>query len=161
MLYARNAAALGVLDRLYLADVWVGLVLPPIGAVLVRRPSTYRLGGVLLSGSMLALTNVAGQYATFVVAVRGHRTFASDAASWVAAWAWTPYLLIPTLVPLLFPTGQALTRRWSAFARFVVYVVIVTTPCGPLRQAATTASPACTTRSRSRVPPGSPQLRAA
>lgn len=127
VLYARNAAALGRPDQLYLADVWLGLVLPVLGAVVLRRGGAPLLGLVLLSGALLALTDAVGQLAIYQLHVVAAHNTVADLAAWVSAWAWTPYLLVPTLVVLLFPAGNLPSRGSRVLALGVAIVVATAT----------------------------------
>lgn len=127
VLGARNAALLGSADALFLADVWLGLVLPSLGAYLVRVAHSPRMGGILMAAALLSVTDVAGQYATYATVVQPSPGPARDVAAWLAAWTWTTYLLVPTLVPLLSPDGRPLSPRWGHLARAVVGAVAVIT----------------------------------
>lgn len=127
VLHARNAAALGDAAELYLADVWISVMVPPVGAFLIVRGRRLLLGSVLLSVALLSLGGVAGTGATYLTAVRGADGFAPAALAWLAAWTWTPYLLLPTLVPILFPTGTPASRRWAIVAWTIAAAVAVVT----------------------------------
>ena len=127
VLDARNAAHIGRADDMFLADVWVSVVVPPVGAYLIGHVGNLRLGAVLLATASLSVTNAAGQYATYASVVRPSGGPLPEAATWLATWTWTPYLLIPTLVPLLFPDGRAPSRRWSWLATLVLLLLTVIT----------------------------------
>lgn len=113
--------------ELYLADVWLAMLVPSLGAYQVTRGRHLLLGGVLLSTALLAVGGVAGTGATFITAVRGSEGLFPAALAWVATWTWTPYLLLPTLVPILFPDGRPASRRWAAVAGAIVTAVLVIT----------------------------------
>lgn len=127
VLDARNAARIGRADDVFLADVWVSVVVPPVGAYLIRHLGNLRLGAVLLATASLSVTDAAGQYATYASVVRPSGGLLPEAATWLATWTWTPYLLIPTLVPLLFPDGRAPSRRWSWLGALVLSLLAVIT----------------------------------
>ncbi len=132
VLDARNAAVLGHPEDEFLADIWLGLVLPPAGAYLIRRVGSLRVGVVLLAGIFLAVAAAAGQLAGWLTVVRPSPGVVRDAAAWLATWTWTPYLLFPTLVPLLHPTGRPLSRAWGRLGIAVGVLVLTTTVAAAL-----------------------------
>jgi signal transduction histidine kinase len=112
----RNVAALGSgYHDLYLADIWVGLLFPVVGAWLLSRNRAHqghehRVGWLLVSTGLLALCGFCGQSATLLLATGAQQDVAGPAAAliaaWVATWAWVPYLFLTTLLPQLWPTGR-------------------------------------------------------
>ncbi len=105
VLHARNAALDDGYRELYLADVWVAVLFPLLGSWLVLSRQLGAVGVVLLAQFFVGLGLVGAELATFVQYTDGPPLLVA-LGSWVAAWAWTPYLLLPTLLPLLAPRGS-------------------------------------------------------
>ena len=94
--------------------VWA-LSLSLIGALVVSRQPRNALGWVLTLVGLLINFNFAGpEYAAFAL-IRGHGSWpAGLAMAWLTSgWLWIPIsTLLVVFVPLLFPTGRALSPRW-------------------------------------------------
>ncbi len=124
LLHGRAAALSGAVGDLHLTDVWLGLLLPPVGVWLVMRRRPGAVGGVLLLQGLVALAGLAGQVARYAQLTGGPAAVVG-VGSWVAGWAWTPYLLLSTLV-LWTPRVRA-TRSERVLGRIVVGLVAVVT----------------------------------
>ena len=58
--------------------------------------------------------------------IAGGATGTELVAAWFGNWAWLSVVgVVPIFVPLLFPNGKALSRRWRWLARFGGFVVSV------------------------------------
>lgn len=94
--------------------VWA-LSLSLIGALVISRQPRNALGWVLTLVGLLITFNFAGpEYAAFAV-IREHGSWpAGFAIAWLTSgWLWIPIsTLLVVFVPLLFPTGRALSPRW-------------------------------------------------
>lgn len=123
VLHARTAALLAEAYPLYLADLWVALVMPPLGAWLWTRGAARPVAAVLLLQALLAVGAFTGELAAYVVAAGGEVTGLVAVAAWLSTFTWTPYLLLPTLVPLLHPGLRELGRPSRLLAAVVVAVV--------------------------------------
>ena len=104
----------------------VGVGYAAIGARVVdvrpRNPVGWLLIGTALSWGIAI---AAQQYAELRLAPAGLPPVGAALAAWIYTWVWIPggaMLLI--FVPLLFPSGHPLSRRWRHFA--VVIVILVT-----------------------------------
>ncbi len=102
-----------------------GVVYAAIGARIVRRQPRNPVGWLLLgSGLSFAITLVLDDYASLAVAT-DPSLFAASFAAWLGAWTWIPgAAMFLVFVPLVFPDGRVLSRRWWWFA--VVVAVMVT-----------------------------------
>ena len=92
-------------------DATLGLLYPPVGAlVLARRPGS-RVGWLLLVSALTGPYLLAGQYAVLEVLGRGNTGPLPTFATWVAAWGFVPYYVIVALVPLYFRHGELPSPR--------------------------------------------------
>ena len=123
LLHGRAAALSGAVGDLHLTDVWLGLLLPPVGAWLVTRRRLGAVGGVLLLQGFVALAGLAGQVARYAQLTDGPASVVG-VGSWVAGWAWAPYLLLTTLV-LWTPRERTTTRAEGILGHAVVGLVAV------------------------------------
>ena len=120
VLHARTAALLDEAYPLYLGDVWVAVVMPPLGAWLWSRGAARTVAVVLLVQASLSVCGFAGELAAYDVALDGQLGDGGAAAAWLASFTWAPYLLLPTLLPLLYPTGRPPGRWGTAVGGLVV-----------------------------------------
>jgi hypothetical protein len=105
-----------LMAALYLASV----SLPTVGAlVTIRRPGNL-IGPILLAaGVSLFLWFSSSAYATYALVVRPDLP-GGVFAIWLAGWAPFPYALaLLDFIPLLYPDGRFLSRRWNLFALLV------------------------------------------
>ena len=116
--YAYNASHLGARVRFFYADnLVVGILFPLVGAFLVRRRPGNAVGWLLTATSVLGVNALANQYAVTGLVVAPGTLPGARAAAWVATWGWTPELIVPAFLPLLFPDGTLPSPRWRPFAR--------------------------------------------
>jgi hypothetical protein len=116
-----------------------------IGALIAVRKPGNRIGWLLLALSLInALQGVVDQYPVVASAV-GSPIPGGDWARWVSAWIWViPSTGFLTFVPLIFPDGRLLSRRWcaavvlglAAMTVLVGTIVLSIRPFGPLTPAA-------------------------
>ena len=104
----------------------VGIGYAVIGARVVdvrpRNPVGWLLIGTALSWGLSATCY---QYAELALSLASGPAVGATLAAWIYTWAWLPggaALLV--FMPLLFPTGHLLTRRWYRFA--VLMAILVT-----------------------------------
>jgi signal transduction histidine kinase len=122
VLHARISAERADVAEIYLADVWASLLYPAVGAWFLSRGGDRRVGALLLLAGCLALTAL-GTALADLDALDGTLGLTGTVAAWLASWAWTPYLLLATALPLLYPDG----RPRSPAARLVTVAALVLT----------------------------------
>jgi hypothetical protein len=88
-----------------------------VGALLVVRRPTNAIGWILADvGLMVSIFN-AGGYATYVIATRGRPDALAVFGAWVANCYWFLMLALALIyLPMLFPDGRLLSRRWLPVA---------------------------------------------
>ena len=113
-------------DVLHTWDVLVPPVYALTGAALVWLRPRNALGWLLLGGGACSMTGtLLGVYGIRAHVVPEAGLPAGDIALSMAAWLWLPGLcLLPTLLPLLYPSGHLPSPRWRlAVAATVLGVV--------------------------------------
>jgi hypothetical protein len=89
-----------------------------VGALLVaKRPANPISWIIAAIGLMGAIFPTGGTYAAYVMTTRGQPDALAVFGAWTQAWYW--YLLIAlafVYLPLLFPDGRLLSRRWLPVA---------------------------------------------
>ncbi len=111
-------------QRSAVSDLVVAALFPIIGVVVLRRDPRNTTGWILLSGSLVGVSVLAHQWAYDTGVARPGYLPLGQLATWLSAWTYWPYWLQPTLLPVLFPTGRAPSRRWR---RFTIGVLVVAT----------------------------------
>jgi signal transduction histidine kinase len=142
-LHRGNAGVPGV-SRFWLGDAVVGAVYPLVGAFLVRRRPTNPVGWILTSAALVGIYAVGGQWYVRSVLVEQRPLPLAELGGWLNAWGWMPHLLLPTLVPLLFPDGSLPSRRWRWLVLTVSIGVALTALTGMLAPVPLDASEALT-----------------
>lgn len=110
----------------YGADAVMGLLYPPVAALVLRRDPGNRVGWLLLTTAVFGPYLLAGQYVQTTVVDEGWSGVLGGLVVWLTAWGFTPYFVVLALVPLFFPTGRLPSPRWRWFARALVTAVAVT-----------------------------------
>ncbi|WP_029433210.1 sensor histidine kinase [Blastococcus sp. URHD0036] len=110
----------------YGADAVMGLLYPPVAALVLRRQPGNRVGWLLLTTAVFGPYLLAGQFAQGPALEHGWSGPLAGAAIWLTAWGFTPYFVVLALVPLYFPTGVLPSPRWRPFAGVLTTVVAVT-----------------------------------
>jgi hypothetical protein len=124
------------------AAATLGLGFGSVGALVAARRPGNRMGWMLLGISVVAaLQGIVDEYP--ILADRSSPALPlADESRWVAAWIWPiPAGLYMTLMPLTFPDGRLLSRRWRAAVVFGLAAVAVLSgaialasqPFGPVR----------------------------
>jgi signal transduction histidine kinase len=95
-----------------------------VGALIVSRAAGNRVGWIILAiGFILALEDFTGDVAGFAGVAGGHWVPGPDWWNWLSSWIWVPGVVgALALLPMYFPDGQPLSRRWQ----FVIRAVTVT-----------------------------------
>jgi len=89
-----------------------------VGALLVARVPTNAIGWIMATvGLMVPIFNAGGGYATYVMSTRGRPDALAVFGAWAANWYWFVMLALALIyLPLLFPDGRSLSRRWLPVA---------------------------------------------
>ncbi len=97
-----------------------------VGALIVTRRPSNRIGWLFCAGVVLALVPVLDAYALYALAARPDADLpGATAAAWVAAWIWMVGFLLVMLVPLLYPTGRLPSPRWRLVLWLTVLLALV------------------------------------
>ena len=121
--FFRRGAGLG--NGANLLDDVVGMVLnvgfgafAVVGALLVAKRSTNLIGWIMAAiAFMVAIFNAGGAYATYVMVTRGQPDALAVVGAWTANCYWFVMLALALFyLPMLFPDGRLLSRRWLPIA---------------------------------------------
>jgi hypothetical protein len=88
-----------------------------VGSLLVVKRPTNLIGWIMVTISLVGVFHTSDAYAAYVMITRGQPDALTVAGAWIGSWYW--YLLLAlTLIylPLLFPDGHLLSRRWLPVA---------------------------------------------
>ncbi len=92
----------------------VAVVFPAVGALIVSRYPANALGWVFCAiGLSGGIGEVAGGYAVYALIVEPGSLPGGAVAAWVARWTGDAGFFSFVFIPLLFPDGRPLSRRWS------------------------------------------------
>jgi signal transduction histidine kinase len=96
-----------------------------IGLLIACRQSGNAIGWIFLAvGVSWAASGLAQGYAYYALATGRTSSTLARIADWSGQWNWMPLtFLAPTLIALLFPNGQPLSRRW----RVAIWVALGST----------------------------------
>lgn len=85
-----------------------------VGALLVIRRPTNAIGWIMATiGLMVPVFNTGSSYATYVMATRGRPDALVAFGAWISNWYWFLMLALALIyLPMLFPDGRLLSRRW-------------------------------------------------
>ena len=92
------------------SDTVVGILFPMTGVVLLRRSIRGPAGWVLVSAGLVGVSALCHEFVRYSVGT-GATGGLVAAAAWVAGFAFAPYWLQTTLLPLCFPPGRPMSRR--------------------------------------------------
>jgi hypothetical protein len=92
-----------------------------VGALLVAKRPTNAIGWIMAAVALMVSIFLAGDsYAAYVMVTRGHPDALAVVGAWTGSWYWYPLLvLVLVYLPLLFPDGRLLSRRWLPVAVLV------------------------------------------
>jgi len=99
--------------------LWVGFgAFAVVGALLVMKRPANLIGWIMATVAlMVAIFPAGGAYAAYVMATRGQPGAIAVFGAWTQNWYWYVLLALATVyLPLLFPNGRLLTRRWLPVA---------------------------------------------
>jgi hypothetical protein len=104
----------GPVPQVYLDNIWLALLLPAVGLLLVGRVPYRLIGGLFAVGGLGAgLAAFGFAFAAWAVNRPGLYGWAG-AGIWIGRWVWMAGLLAPLAV-LLLPDGRAKGWRRGAF----------------------------------------------
>jgi hypothetical protein len=102
---------------------WIGLdigfgVFAVVGALLVARRPASAIGWLMAAIALLVgIFTTGGTYATYVMVTRGHPDALAVVGAWTFNWFWYLFLALALIyLPMLFPDGRLLSRRWLPVA---------------------------------------------
>ncbi len=121
-----------------------------VGVLIIARQPENAVGWVYAAiGLLLASGEFAVEYAAYTYLTRPGVLPAGLGAAWYAQWYYIPFgALILVFIPLLFPTGRPLSRRWHLILWLALFTTIILTalnalyPSLELRQAYVADNPA-------------------
>ncbi len=89
-----------------------------VGALLLARRPTNAIGWIMASiGLMVPVFNTGSAYATYVMSTRARPDALAVFGAWCANWYWFVMLALALIyLPMLFPDGRLISRRWLPFA---------------------------------------------
>ncbi len=89
-----------------------------VGALLVARRPANAIGWIMAAiGLMVPVFNTGSAYATYVMSTRGRPDALAVFGAWCANWYWFVMLALALIyLPMLFPDGRLISRRWLPFA---------------------------------------------
>jgi hypothetical protein len=89
-----------------------------VGALIVSHRPENTIGWVFCAAALCqGLSEFGLEYATYALITRPGSLPLAAEMSWLAEWIWAPGLgLILVFLPLLFPDGRPLSRRWRPVA---------------------------------------------
>jgi hypothetical protein len=108
-----------------------------VGAMLlVKRPAN-PIGWIMAAiAFMLSVAPTGGTYATYVMVTRGQPDALATFGAWVVNWFWFLFLALALVyLPMLFPDGRLLSRRWLPVAIFAGIAPMTVVVLGALREA--------------------------
>jgi hypothetical protein len=103
-----------------------GLAFGLVGALLIWRRPEHKVGWLFgLVGVLLTTGSLLDHYARYVFEIRHEPLPGGVFAAWYSEWWWIPFLFtVLVFLPLLFPTGHLLSRKWRPI--FVIALVTMT-----------------------------------
>lgn len=107
-----------IVGDLVLATTW-----PLAGALVVQAQPRNAVGWVMLVNAFLGPYHLAAA----VAARTGGEGALGAVAAWISIWGFATYFFTVPVLPLLFPDGRPLSRRWALVLRVVLVVATVTT----------------------------------
>jgi two-component system NarL family sensor kinase len=89
-----------------------------VGSLLVAKRPTNLIGWIMAAVAlMVGIFHAGDTYAAFVMVTYGHPDALATVSAWVGTWYWSLLLALALIyLPLLFPDGRLLSRRWIPVA---------------------------------------------
>lgn len=97
-----------------------------MGTVICWRRPGHPIGWLFIVAGLLSAASIfGGTYADLSIAGGGNLP-GTALAAWISSWAFMPNLgILAVFVPLLFPTGRFLTRRWAWFGLLALVLGLI------------------------------------
>lgn len=123
----------------FVASEWVfsygALPYASVGAIVLWRLPRHRVAWLLLVVGVLLSSGFAAEQVTLAVHVDGRVVPGALLATWFMQWYWLPFLYAAFVgIPMLFPTGHALSARWSRLGRVAVILMLASSLGGMFAQ---------------------------
>ncbi|WP_448627609.1 sensor histidine kinase [Geodermatophilus sp. URMC 64] len=115
-------------------DAVLGLLYPPVAALVLRREPGNRVGWLLMTTAITGPYLLSAQYAIGSALVNGAQGPLGGFAVWLTAWGFAVYYVIIALVPLYFPNGALPSPRWRPVAWVLGVLVVAGTLAAMFRQ---------------------------
>lgn len=98
-----------------------------VGALVASRQPRNAIGWIFLGVALsTALSGLAHSFVEFQLADGPDQRWPVGAAAAFSDVGWIPFVLVPaTVLLLLFPDGQLVSRRWRFVARFAIAGIIL------------------------------------
>jgi hypothetical protein len=89
-----------------------------VGALLITRRPANAVGWIMAStGLMVPVFNLGATYATYIMATHGRPNALAVFGALAGNWYWFVMLSLALIyLPMLFPNGRLISRRWLPFA---------------------------------------------
>jgi hypothetical protein len=89
-----------------------------VGALVVAKRPTNLIGWIMATiALMVGIFHAGDAYAAYVLVTRGYPDALAIVGAWIGSWYWFLLLtLVLIYLPLLFPDGRLLSRRWLPVA---------------------------------------------
>ena len=89
-----------------------------VGSLLVAKRPTNLIGWIMAAVAlMVGIFHAGDTYAAYVMLTYGHPDALATVSAWVGTWYWSLLLALALIyLPLLFPDGRLLSRRWLPVA---------------------------------------------
>ena len=107
-----------IISDLVLATTW-----PLAGALVVQAQPRNPVGWVMLVNAFIGPYHVAAA----IAARTDGAGLVGGVAAWVAIWGFATYFFTVPVLPLLFPDGRPLSRRWGLVLRAILVVATLAT----------------------------------
>jgi signal transduction histidine kinase len=101
-------------------SAFIGLTFGTVGGFLVSRRPHHKIPWIFLAIGLSQSVSAFSLYGQALVA-GGSLSQWADVLAWIETWSWAPgFVLIPTLLLQLFPTGEVLAPRWRWLAQITL-----------------------------------------
>jgi len=117
----------------------IAVTFSSVGALIASRRPRNSIGWLFVSiGFLAGIQNFVEEYAVYAVLTVPGSLPGGTLAAWIFAWVWVPGTLSTlSLLPLLFPTGQLISRGWRpvawlALAFMGLFAAVTALTPGPL-----------------------------